>query len=269
MSEGSDFDIFFVPSRKLMTRVAGPVITGSGCGKKMPSAYPFSIDAVAEVVVEFLGDVARQLEVLLLVLADRHVRGAIGENVGRHQVRINVETHRGVLAVLAGLLLELRHAVEPAEARDAIEHPRQLGVLGHLALIEQDALLGIEAGGDVSGRHLADGLLQLGGILPNGDRVHVDDAVDALVRLLQLDPVEHGTEVIPQMQAAGRLHAGKHAFLECHGSPLRDWRGFMARRAAPRKTGMVQSGPGGGVRRVRKARAWRRSSAPVANTAIV
>ena len=33
-SDSSDFDIFFVPSRKLITRVPGPVITGSGNGKK-------------------------------------------------------------------------------------------------------------------------------------------------------------------------------------------------------------------------------------------
>ena len=33
LSDGSDFDIFLVPSRKLITRVAGPVISGSGCGK--------------------------------------------------------------------------------------------------------------------------------------------------------------------------------------------------------------------------------------------
>ena len=43
------------------------------------------MDRAAEVVVEFLRDVARQLEVLLLVLADRHVGGAIDQNVGRHQ----------------------------------------------------------------------------------------------------------------------------------------------------------------------------------------
>ena len=30
----SDFDIFLEPSRKLITRVAGPVISGSGNGKK-------------------------------------------------------------------------------------------------------------------------------------------------------------------------------------------------------------------------------------------
>jgi hypothetical protein len=52
---------------------------------------------------------------LLLVLADRHMRGAIDQNVGGHQVGIGIEADGGVLAVLAGLLLELRHAVEPAE----------------------------------------------------------------------------------------------------------------------------------------------------------
>jgi len=45
----------------------------------------------------------------------------IEQNVGGHQVRIDIEPGRGLLAVLAGLLLELRHAVQPAEARHAIE----------------------------------------------------------------------------------------------------------------------------------------------------
>ena len=66
---------------------------------------------------------------LLLVVADRHVGGAIEQDVGRHQHRIVVEADGRVLAVLARLLLELGHAVEPAEPRDAIEHPGELGVL--------------------------------------------------------------------------------------------------------------------------------------------
>ena len=79
--------------------------------------------------------------------------------------------------------------------------------------------------------------LQLGGILPHGDRVHVDDAIDALVRLLQLDPLQHGAEVVAQMQAAGRLHAGKHALFECHWSPFNAigaglWRGARGPRKA-------------------------------------
>ena len=81
-----------------------------------------------EVAVELLGDVARQFQVLLLVLADRNMRRLVGENVGRHQVRVGIEADRGVLLVLARLLLELRHPVEPAEPGDAVEDPGELGM---------------------------------------------------------------------------------------------------------------------------------------------
>jgi hypothetical protein len=84
---------------------------------------------VGEVVVELLGDVAGQLQVLFLVLADRHMGGAVEQDVGSHQARIGEQAERGVLAVLAGLVLELRHAVHPADAGDAVEDPGQLGVL--------------------------------------------------------------------------------------------------------------------------------------------
>ena len=88
------------------------------------------VDRLGEIVVELLRDVAAELEMLLLVLADRHMGRAIDQDVGRHQARIGEQPDRGVLAVLAGLLLELGHAVEPAHAGDAVEHPGELGVLG-------------------------------------------------------------------------------------------------------------------------------------------
>ena len=131
-SDGSDFDIFFVPSRRLMTRVAGPGDDRLGQRKEVAVGVARLLDPRLEVVVELLRDVAGELQVLLLVVADGHVRRPIGEDVGRHQVRIDVEPDGRVLAVLAGLLLELRHAVEPAEPRDAIEDPGELGVRGDL-----------------------------------------------------------------------------------------------------------------------------------------
>src|SRR5947199_9571048 len=106
---------------------------------------------IAEVVVELLGDVARQLEMLLLVLADRNMGSAIEQNVRRHQHRIIVETYRCILAILARLFLELRHPVQPADPRDAIEYPRQLRMPGHLTLVEHDMLFRIDAAGDESG----------------------------------------------------------------------------------------------------------------------
>src|SRR4029078_10854337 len=53
MSDSFDFDIFLVPSRKFITRVAGPVIKGSGSGKK-PSGYPARAIVLAKSVVNFL-----------------------------------------------------------------------------------------------------------------------------------------------------------------------------------------------------------------------
>ena len=53
MSEGSDFDIFLVPSRRLMTRVAGPMITGSGCGKNRPSSKPAALMASPKSLLNF------------------------------------------------------------------------------------------------------------------------------------------------------------------------------------------------------------------------
>ena len=169
---------------------------------------------LAEIVVELDGDVARQLEMLLLVLADRHVRGLVDQDVGRHQRRIGEQAQRDVLAVLAGLLLELRHAAHPAHARHAIEDPGELRVLGHHRLVEHDLLGAVDAGreegrGDLAGlrgEHL--------GILRHGDRVLVDHAVEALVVVLQAREVADRAEIVAEMEIAGGLHARKDPALE-------------------------------------------------------
>ncbi len=151
---------------------------------------------------------------LLLVVADRHMRGAVGENVGRHQGRVGEQPDRGVLAVLAGLFLELRHPLEPAHAGDAVEDPGELGVLDDAALVEDDVLLRIDAGRQERRRHLARRADQLGRILPDGDRVLVDDAIDAIVARLQLREAADGAEIVAEMQIAGRLDARKDERLE-------------------------------------------------------
>src|SRR5579862_2330250 len=89
-------------------------------------------------------------------------------------------------------------------------------MLGHLALIEHDVLLGIDPTGDEGGGDLADGLGQFGGILPHRDGVQIDHAIDALVAALQLDEAFDGAEVVAEMQVAGGLHPGEHQFLERH-----------------------------------------------------
>ena len=213
-------------------------------------------DRFGKVVVELDGDVAGQLEMLLLVLADRHMGGEIGEDVGGHQVRIGEQADGGVLAVLAGLLLELGHAVQPAHAGDAVEHPGELGMGGDLALVEDDMRLGVDAGGDEGRRHLAGRGGELLRILPDRDRMHVDDAIDAVVGRLQLDEALDGAEIVAEMQVAGGLDARKDPGCEVGHVILFARRGgFMTEATKPRK---------GQVRRRRNPRtSSRTSTAPV------
>ena len=61
------------------------------------------------------------------------------------------------------------------------------------------------------------------GSCADGDRVHVDDAVDAIMRLLQLHEIRDCAEIIAEMQIAGRLHAGKDELgkgLHCDTAPI-------------------------------------------------
>ena len=74
---------------------------------------------LAEARVEADRDVAHQLEVLALVVADRHLVGAVGEHVGRHQHRVEEQPGGDQLALGGRLLLELVHAVEVAVGGDA------------------------------------------------------------------------------------------------------------------------------------------------------
>ena len=68
-------------------------------------------------------------------------------------------------------------------------------------------MLGVDAGGDISRSHLARRMAQLVGVLRLCQRVQIDDAKDALVIVLQRDPVADRAEIIAEVQIAGRLNA--------------------------------------------------------------
>ena len=89
---------------------------------------------------------------LALVLADRHLVRAVGEHVGGLQHRVHEQPGGDELALGDRLVAELVHAVQPPELGDARQQPAQLGVLLHVALAEQDAALGIQAGGERGSR---------------------------------------------------------------------------------------------------------------------
>ena len=137
--------------------------------------------------------------------------GMIADDVGRHQHRVGIEADRSRFLVLARLFLELRHAVQPANTGNAAEDPGKLGMFRHLGLVEYDALLRVEAAGEIGRRHVHDRFPEFGGVLPHRDGVHVHHAIDALMRVLHVDPVQHGAQVVAEMEIAGWLHAGKNA----------------------------------------------------------
>ena len=79
-------------------------------------------------MVEFLGDVVGELQMLALVVAHGDEGGVVGVDVGGHEV-------------------------EPADSGDAVEQPGQAGVGGDGGLVEQDVLVRLDAHGDEQGGH--------------------------------------------------------------------------------------------------------------------
>jgi hypothetical protein len=104
-------------------------------------------DVLAEARVEAPRDVAHQLEVLALVLAHRHLVGAVGEHVGRLEHGVEEQRRGDQLALGHRLVAELMHAVELAHRGDRRQQPRQLGVLVHVALAEEHAAFRVQARG--------------------------------------------------------------------------------------------------------------------------
>ena len=98
--------------------------------------------------VEPLREVAGQLEVLALVLADRDVVRPVEQDVGRLEDRVGEQPDaRRALAALGRLVLELGHPAGLAEAGQALQHPRRLGVRRDLALHEDRRPLRVDAHG--------------------------------------------------------------------------------------------------------------------------
>ena len=164
--------------------------------------------------IEAARDLARDLDVRDLVLADGHVHRPVQQDVGALQQRVAEEAVGREVLLLQLLLLVLvgRHALEPAERRDHRQQQVQLGVLGHPRLDEQRRHGRIEPGGQPVDDHLPGVVLELAGVVVAGrERVVVRDEEVAVVLVLQLGPVLERAVVIAEVQGTGRPHPGQHA----------------------------------------------------------
>jgi hypothetical protein len=111
-------------------------------------------EVLAEARVEAAGDVAHELEVLALVLPHRHLAGAVGEHVGGLEHGVEQQARGDQLALGGALVAELVHAVELPDRGDARQQPVELGVLAHVALAEEHAAVGVQAGGQQDRRRV-------------------------------------------------------------------------------------------------------------------
>ena len=145
---------------------------------------------------------------LLLILADGHNVRVIEQNIRGLQDRIDQQTGTDRLDALAFALV-LRHALEPADRGEAVEHPGQLGVLFHIGLAEDGAGLRVDAAGDVERGDFARLGAEVGGLdgLGDGDRVEIDDAEDVIELILHLDPLAEGADIVADVQFARGLNA--------------------------------------------------------------
>src|SRR2546421_171426 len=178
-----------------------------------PSRPLGDADRLHEAIVEALGDVARQLEMLALVVADRHEVGLVEQDVAGHQDGIREEPGRDELLAL-GLLLELHHAAQLAVARHGRKEPRRFGVRGHVALTEDRRPLRVEPAREEQCREIERRAAQLSRVVLDRDRVQVDDAEEAVPGLLGLHVLAKPPAVVAEGLPAGGLNAGEDAWFE-------------------------------------------------------
>ena len=82
---------------------------------------------------------------------------------------------------------------------------------GDGGLHHNGANLGIDAGGEIERGDFADFGAQFGRILIDCDGVEIYDAEDALVVMLDADPVLEGAQIVSDVKVSGWLHAGEDA----------------------------------------------------------
>jgi len=168
------------------------------------------IDVIGAVYA--LRDVAGQLNMLLLILAHGHQMGLIEKNIRRLKAWVPVKPKGCLFLILASLVLELGHTVEPSHGRFAPQHPTKLGVSRYMGLDKEDTFLGIKATGKISCGNLKGLIFKKGRVLEDGDGVHVNDAVKAVVVLLQMYPVPQRAKIVAKGKRPSGLHARKNTF---------------------------------------------------------
>ncbi len=154
-------------------------------------------------IVESPRNLARQLDVTLVVLAHRHQVGARHENIRRLQDRIAEQVVRDLVhAGRGGHVLDRRQLLQALDRNQAAEQQLQLVDLVHRRLKVEGDLVRVDTDGQVV-EH--DDACDLGDVLDallvglRRQHVQVGDQEEALVLLLKLEPVAVAADIVPEM----------------------------------------------------------------------
>jgi hypothetical protein len=147
---------------------------------------------------------------LHLILSHRDGIGPIQQDVRGLQHGVVEESRHHTLLSLR-FVLELRLPLQLSDGRNGVEDPRELGVLRHVRLDEHGTFLRVEAGREQRDRHIDRAAAEIRWLVRHGDGVVVDDAEDAFVAMLKLDPILHRPEVVADVQLPRRLNSAENS----------------------------------------------------------
>ena len=165
------------------------------------------LEDLSELLIHFPRQIARNLDVLFLVLADRHDVAVINQNVGRHQHWIAEESYHRSESAREFVFIGVRAFEQPLR-RNGRQNPGQLRDLRYIALFEERSAFGIETGRKKIDRNTPDVFAENVRVAHTGQRVIIGNEIKRFALILKRDSGPHHAEIIADVQEAARLNAG-------------------------------------------------------------
>ncbi len=171
-------------------------------------------------MVDFLGDVARNFQMLLLVFAYGHKMGIVEQNIGGHQYRIGKKPCRNIgFAQFLGLVFVRVGIFQHRKGRKAAQVPSQFAYLRNARLAVEVVFFYIKTKGQPSRCHGIDIVGAQACLADGGERVQVGNKEKGLVFGVFRKPNcrNNGPQQIAEVGLAGALYACEDS---CHSSIL-------------------------------------------------
>jgi hypothetical protein len=179
--------------------------------------------------VEAARNLARDLDVGLVILAHRHQVGPRHENVGGLKHRVAEQAEGQLLLVDIGVAGHVLDAGQAGQARHGDQHLEDQVELVNLLdrrLDIEGNLLGIDTDGQMIEHQVADVLRDLGDIVAGrlgGEHMQVGDDKKTLIAFLEGHAIGKRADIVAKMELAGGAVAGEDARSAGHGCLLMVW----------------------------------------------